>query len=299
MELMELLKLLSGPLIGAVIGYFTNMIAVKMLFYPKHEVRLFGRRLPLTPGVIPKGRPRLASAVGGVVAQHLLTKEDIKQNLLTEQAETKIADIVIEKLSGNIGEEIRSFTEMDSADYEQKRTELSQVVSVQIVKAIQSSDATETVLAAVADALKERANASMLKLFINDITVNTLMQPTKDAIDTMLDEHGSEYIAPILESKLSEADSESGLALLEQFEIDEQTVREAAIGAYRKIVEQSVEGILQHINIAALVEDKINAMPIDELERLVQDVMKKELNAIVNLGALIGFVLGLLNLIQF
>ena len=45
------------------------------------------------------------------------------------------------------------------------------------------------------------------------------------------------------------------------------------------------------------LEEKINAMSIDELERLVYDVMKKELNAIVNLGALIGFILGLINLL--
>ena len=30
-----LLEKLAGPLIGAVIGYCTNYIAVKMLFYPK------------------------------------------------------------------------------------------------------------------------------------------------------------------------------------------------------------------------------------------------------------------------
>ena len=297
MEITELLKILSGPLIGAVIGYFTNMIAVKMLFYPRHEVRLFGHRLPLTPGVIPKGRPRLATAVGAVVSQHLLAPEDIKRHLLTEQAENKLADVVMEKLSDNLGEEIRTLTALDSAAYAQKKAALSKAVSDQIVKAIQTSDATETVLSAVGETIKERTNTPMLKLFVNDRTISSLMQPTKEAIDTMIDEHGSEYIAPILSKKLDEADSGSGLALLEQFGIGEQAVREAVIGAYRNIVEQSVESVLQHINIAALVEDKINAMPIDELERLVQDVMNKELNAIVNLGALIGFVLGLLNLI--
>ncbi len=74
-------------------------------------------------------------------------------------------------------------------------------------------------------------------------------------------------------------------------------MRETFIGIYRKMVDRLAEGILQNIHISALAEDKINAMSIDELERLVQDVMKKELNAIVNLGALIGFVLGLLNLV--
>ena len=38
------------PLVGAVIGYFTNMIAVKMLFFPHEEKRIFGHRVPFTPG---------------------------------------------------------------------------------------------------------------------------------------------------------------------------------------------------------------------------------------------------------
>ena len=59
---MEILKYLAGPLIGAVIGYCTNYIAVKMLFYPRKEIRVFGHRLPFTPGAIPKGQQRLAKA---------------------------------------------------------------------------------------------------------------------------------------------------------------------------------------------------------------------------------------------
>lgn len=64
---------------------------------------------------------------------------------------------------------------------------------------------------------------------------------------------------------------------------------------YRKIVGESAEDLLKHFRVAALVEDKINAMSVSELERLVWGVMRKELNTIINLGALIGLVLGLLN----
>ena len=38
-------------------------------------------------------------------------------------------------------------------------------------------------------------------------------------------------------------------------------------------------------------------MDVREFEKLVLSVMKKELQAVVNLGALIGFVIGLINLI--
>ena len=65
---------------------------------------------------------------------------------------------------------------------------------------------------------------------------------------------------------------------------------------YRKAATAGVKKAFEKIDIASVVEDKINAMSVAELERVVLEVMKSELNMIVNLGALIGFVLGLLNL---
>ena len=79
------IKYLSGPIIGAIIGYCTNYVAVKMLFYPRKEIRICGHRLPFTPGAIPKGKPRLAKAVGNIVGKNLFTKEDIKGRFLSEE----------------------------------------------------------------------------------------------------------------------------------------------------------------------------------------------------------------------
>ena len=82
---MDYLHYISGPAIGALIGYCTNYIAVKMLFHPYKEVKLFGLTLPFTPGVIPKNKPRLARAISRAVADVLLTKEDIA-GLITDAA---------------------------------------------------------------------------------------------------------------------------------------------------------------------------------------------------------------------
>ena len=43
---MNIAAMIAGPAVGAVIGYVTNWIAVKMLFLPRKELRLFGRRVP-------------------------------------------------------------------------------------------------------------------------------------------------------------------------------------------------------------------------------------------------------------
>ena len=93
-----IVQTLSGPVIGAVIGYCTNYIAVKMLFRPLRPVMLFGKQLPFTPGIIPKGQARLARAAGEAVSSTLLTQEDIREMLLSEQAKTQLRKALTQEL---------------------------------------------------------------------------------------------------------------------------------------------------------------------------------------------------------
>ncbi|GGI31870.1 membrane protein [Staphylococcus chromogenes] len=50
------LIILGMTLIGALIGGVTNMIAIKMLFHPFKAYYIFGKRIPFTPGLVPKRR---------------------------------------------------------------------------------------------------------------------------------------------------------------------------------------------------------------------------------------------------
>ncbi len=71
----------APPLMGAFIGYLTNRIAIRMLFRPLRPWRIFGLRVPMTPGVIPAKRVQLAENMGEVVGDHLLTSEEIGKGL--------------------------------------------------------------------------------------------------------------------------------------------------------------------------------------------------------------------------
>ena len=57
-----------------------------------------------------------------------------------------------------------------------------------------------------------------------------------------------------------------------------------------------MDTIMNNVNLASLIEEKINGMDVIQLEDMVMSVMRKELNTIVNLGALIGFIIGMLNI---
>ncbi|OAT72084.1 DUF445 domain-containing protein [Parageobacillus thermoglucosidasius] len=77
--------LLFMIVVGAIIGGVTNSLAIKMLFRPHHPVYMFGKRLPFTPGLIPKRREELAEQLGKMVVEHLLTPEGIRRKLMTNE----------------------------------------------------------------------------------------------------------------------------------------------------------------------------------------------------------------------
>lgn len=77
-------------LVGAVIGYVTNWIAIRMLFRPRHEIKIMGVGVPFTPGVIPGGKKRLAGSIGQTVGGMLLTAENVQRHLLRPGVEEQV-----------------------------------------------------------------------------------------------------------------------------------------------------------------------------------------------------------------
>lgn len=98
------------PLMGAVIGYFTNWLAIKMLFRPHAEKRLFGVRLPFTPGLIPKERYKLSKKVGEALYKNVLTEDELAKAISSPEVVSKmenaldniIADLKAGKYDGQM-----------------------------------------------------------------------------------------------------------------------------------------------------------------------------------------------------
>jgi len=75
----HLLLYVSPPILGGIIGYFTNDIAIKMLFRPYQAVYVGKFRLPFTPGLIPHNQERLAQRVSDTIMGSLLTPTEIQK----------------------------------------------------------------------------------------------------------------------------------------------------------------------------------------------------------------------------
>jgi uncharacterized membrane protein YheB (UPF0754 family) len=82
------------PLVGAIIGYFTNWLAIKMLFRPLKPIYLGRFKLPFTPGILPRERRRLTDSVGETVSKELLTGEVFRGRLEDPALREKIDEAV-------------------------------------------------------------------------------------------------------------------------------------------------------------------------------------------------------------
>lgn len=107
-----LLPLLVHPCVGAFIGYLTNKIAIRMLFRPLRPWRLFGVRLPMTPGVIPAKRRQLAENIGEMVGRHLLTSKDIGAALSEEPFQDHLTTLIDRKVKEALKKERGTLAEV-------------------------------------------------------------------------------------------------------------------------------------------------------------------------------------------
>jgi uncharacterized membrane protein YheB (UPF0754 family) len=84
-------------IIGAFIGWLTNVLAIKMLFRPIRPLRIPVLNLTIQ-GLIPKRRHDIAKSIGEVVEKELISIHEIFDRLVTEENKQEVICIIKDKL---------------------------------------------------------------------------------------------------------------------------------------------------------------------------------------------------------
>jgi uncharacterized membrane protein YheB (UPF0754 family) len=290
-----ILRYASGPIIGAVIGYFTNWLAVKMLFRPRKAVKIGKYTLPFTPGIIPKRKPALAKAVGKAVGEQLFTRDDLEKAVLSDDAKEKIQDTAVAMWNA-VGE--KSTAEIAATLVSEENRAVLKVnaeglVTDKIFAAVQKADLGQLVAREGAKVVaQKKSSLGMFSVFLTNDLVSSLLGKLADGVNDYIANNGKAMIEGVVKEEADKA-LHSQLKPVTQL-VDESAVRKLAGDLYEKAIKSGVAMLAENVDIAAIVEKKINDMDVRDLEKLVLSVMKKELNSIVSLGALIGFLLGVI-----
>lgn len=96
---MVILRFVLLVLIGGLIGWITNKVAIKMLFRPINPHKVLGITFQ---GVFPRRKDQMAISLADTIEKELLSKEVIMNQLLGEEKldaiKKKLKEVIIEKL---------------------------------------------------------------------------------------------------------------------------------------------------------------------------------------------------------
>lgn len=292
------IKTIAGPLIGAFIGYITNYIAVKMLFRPYKEIKIFGKRLPFTPGIIPKRKSAVAKAVGDAVCKNLLTKSDIENEFFSDSAKQSLKEKLLKFVYEN--RDLTSFKAISSLAGEESAEKgfkaASKKISEKLSAFVCEIDIKGLVEEKGAYAVKDALKGSFIEMFANEELIKKLLIPFGAKAEEYLKENAFALIHPRIEEEAEKLKDKTVEDIIAENGAGYDEISYLA-DICINVLQKSVSSALKSVDFSGIIEKKINKMNEKEIEALVLSVMKNELSAIVNLGALIGFILGLVNLI--
>ena len=232
---MHILKILSGPLIGAVIGYFTNYLAVKMLFRPLHPVKIGNWTLPFTPGVIPRGKARLARALGSAVGEHLLTKKDLEQMLLSDGVKQAVVSRVKEEVRkiAESDETIETFLlrYVESEQYNETRKKLEDFITGRILDGLDKMDVGKVIAEEGAKEVKKIGNK----------------------VGEYIKENGQEKIHPIVVGEIAVAEERPVSEVLGGLVSRKEKIGMVVEAVYEKFVSEEAGRFAEQFHIAEVV----------------------------------------------
>ena len=298
------IQFLIGPVIGLIIGYVTNNIAIKMLFRPLKPVYIGKRRLPFTPGLIPKEKERIAKTIGGVVSTELLDNDTINKTLLSDGIISGITGLVEKlfnkmKLSENtVREELYQKLDKDLVDNmtEQAEEDIAALIHTKLSKFNFGTEISKKVIVNIRNQYIEKGKikAAFAKL-VDDNMINSMAEPIGKTIDKMVSENSEAIVGDLIKNETGRIMDTKTSEIAEKYWHTIPRIKSAVQSVYIRTVKNDLPKVMEKLNIAKIVEDKINGYNIKEFEDLLFSIMKKELNAIIWLGALLGFVMGFLN----
>lgn len=316
-----------APLIGGVIGYITNDIAIRMLFRPHKAKYIMGIHVPFTPGIIPKEKGRIAEAIGGVISENLMNKEVLERYLLSDEMVGKVRAAVEEfivaqqentETVSQFLEHFLSKEEIDSISQSVNQSITKQTyakladssvgdkvahVAVEHLANKLSSNGAQELLAGIGGAVGGLGGMAA-GLFGGPVIarfLGLLREPAEHFlaknINTMLRDNGEEIVSNMIGGEVDSFLSMPVCRLLEGHEEQLAQVVSTIESIYRSVITEHLPKILDSVDISKIVRDRINEMDVKETEKLIFQVMDKELKAIVWLGALLGLVMGSVNIL--
>lgn len=294
-------NVILAPVVGGIIGYITNDLAIKMLFHPYKPIYIGKFRVPFTPGLIPSQKERIAKGLGSVIGNQLLNRETILKEALNPETEAKIRQKVSDFINRQISSEESVRSKLLKVTDEERISEVSaktlESVTDFAVRKLESARIGEIIADEIIKELYEKVKSGPLGFFVDASMLSGFKGTIAAFIDRKISEKGPEMVREKLSEMLDGVMNRPVSEMLLPYQDKAEALTDKIMVLYREILTNKLDDILKAIEIDAIVERKIASFDAEMLEKLIFGIMKKELKAIVYLGAALGFLMGFINLL--
>ncbi len=305
MEILDIVRLSVPVFLGGIIGAFTNYIAIKMMFRPYSEKRVFGFVIPFTPGIIPKRQNDLAKAIGKVVSDNLVDVDGISKMLLSDETIGKLETKIDETIHSLQTDECSLRTFFSNYAGEERVENLIKRVNGNLVKKIDGIVSDEKIGLTIASSAMSAFDDKIGDGFMGLLAKNALADTIKDKITPKLANlindvmrgDGRKMILSIVDDEINRF--ANGTVASWTANVSEERIKslkQDVVKLYSEKVKTELPRLLRTVDISKIVEDKIQSMDMPTVERLVLDVANNELYMLVWLGGLLGAIIGMANI---
>ena len=270
------MKYIIAAFIGSTIGYVTNWLAIKMLFRPHNEIRIFGKRLPFTPGLIPKERLRISSSVGATVGEHLLTKETLVEALANEKMNKHIKKWISEKIK-SVKNNSNSLRELLIKALGNKYDTVLEKIKLKSIKKLRELTVSDENKSKVEELLREFFK-KVCKIPMEDIRNNSYFLQTRDfTIDKIKMLRDSKSFKTKLKGYIEDGiDNLESSGKTVRDVIPEEVIASLKVYIYssRKDICDAVQQMLKQPSISERIKSAIAAMINTNLNSLLAAFVK-------------------------
>jgi uncharacterized membrane protein YheB (UPF0754 family) len=294
------------PVVGCFIGYVTNVIAIKLLFRPLKEIRIFGVRLPFTPGILPRQRFRLAQSIGGMVERELLTAEIIRQRLTRDDVREKtryaisfFTENILSKTPKELIGSGKDFLSLRIREAVEKIYPSFVMILLEFLNRYEIRKEMESKGRILLRNIFLKLNVFQ-RFFISagqyDIT---LEQKMPEIIDELIENaqellNDSKVKNTLTEAVLSLTKKDKSLAaLLDIGSGDKKKLDDFIFDKLMTAADGRIESILASIDVKSLVSERIDSLDMLRVERIVLDVMSDQFKWVEIFGGILGFLIGM------
>ena len=297
------------PAVGAIIGFVTNVVAIRMLFRPLKEIRFLGVRLPFTPGILPKQRHKLAQSIGAMVERELLTPEILRLRLARDDVRGQIKNalsLFTEKFLNKTPNELLEGRENILAQRITGAFEtLYPSFSGSLVNFLNRDE--------IRRELEARGRVFLTQIFLQlntlqrfflaagqyDLTLQEKMPEIIEKLienveDLLRDDKIKRLLVGTVSSSFGEiigGQKNTGV-LFNVSADDKKKLDDYLFDKLMSAADGQIENMLSSINIKALVSDRIDSLDMLRVERIILDVMADQFKWINIFGGILGFLIG-------